>query len=167
MTLALSSIKTMRIITKMAKRFWKGEVQHKGHLQIDFPPRETKEEAFRDAEDRCLDSHDIPCACEWEGDADYSVSTGEVYSGPDSLDTAGSTMSEQEFIAKYQGKEQGFWLASACALFWARSYRMPQPELLVMSQDYMKVPIENRAPCSHGLALRTLNQSILKTSLGI
>ena len=65
----------------MAKTFWKGEVAGKTGIDIDFPARETKEQAFADAEDRCLDPTDVPSACEWEGDEDYAVNTGEVYEG--------------------------------------------------------------------------------------
>ena len=63
-------------------------------------------------------------------------------------------MTEKEFIEKWIADEQGFWIESACALFWARSYGMPREFLTAMSNDYLSVPIENRAPCSEYLSLQ-------------
>lgn len=61
-------------------------------------------------------------------------------------------MTEQEFIAKYRGNETGFWVESASALFWARSYNMPTDELREMAWDYASIPLKNPAACSVHLA---------------
>lgn len=69
----------------MKRRFWKGEVQTHEGLQFEFPPRDTKEEAFDDAQSWCTEPIHIPVACEWEGDEDYAENTGNYYEGVDAL----------------------------------------------------------------------------------
>ena len=59
-------------------------------------------------------------------------------------------MLEQEFIEKWRGDVTGMWTEDADALFWARSYKLEKddPEALKeMCEDYMSVPLSNRAPC--------------------
>lgn len=65
-------------------------------------------------------------------------------------------MSEQDFIEKWRGEESGFWSECACALFWAKSYKMHQLRLAEMSTDYLSVDIEHRAPCSQQLAYQSI-----------
>lgn len=59
-------------------------------------------------------------------------------------------MLESEFITKWRAGITGWWAEDADALFWARCYKMEEtdPEgLKEMCEDYMSVPLANRAPC--------------------
>lgn len=46
-------------------------------------------------------------------------------------------MNEEQFIEKWQGCEEGWWVQTADRLFWVRSYQMDKKDLLEMSLDYL------------------------------
>ena len=49
-------------------------------------------------------------------------------------------MTEKEFIAKYIVDGLGpDWTSTADALYWARSYKMPQAELFEISKDFLSI----------------------------
>lgn len=67
-------------------------------------------------------------------------------------------MTEQEFIEKWKGNIKGTWAEDADRLYWARSYEMHPNKFVEMSQDYISVPLYNRAPCSRNKALSIVNE---------
>ena len=59
--------------------FWRGEIYKGDKLtDMDFPRRQTKEEAFADAEERAEGS-EVPFAAEWCDNGE--TNTGETYGG--------------------------------------------------------------------------------------
>jgi hypothetical protein len=64
-------------------KFWKGEISDSKTGEVkdfDFPARDNKEQALRDASDR-VEEGESACACEWEGEDGDCINTGEVYEG--------------------------------------------------------------------------------------
>lgn len=67
------------------QKYWQGEIcNSEGEpINIDFPRRETREEAFRDADLAVTDCQQTYRACEWVERYGGSESTGEAYYGSD------------------------------------------------------------------------------------
>lgn len=67
----------------MLRRYWQGEIYSKFNelIDVDFPERETKEEALRDAEARA-EGGELPEACEWiEYDDGLIRNSGNTFNG--------------------------------------------------------------------------------------